>query len=58
MDDHIILMLADDIACNSRNPHAPHVYYSVDHKCNLYGDEIQVSEIYTHMICETNRLNS
>ena len=41
-DDHIILMLADDVACNGRNPFNGRVYYDLEpNRPDLYCD-IQV----------------
>lgn len=41
-DSQIILMLADDVACNPRNPFAGTVYSNADRKTDLYGDKIEV----------------
>ncbi|GAA5907208.1 hypothetical protein JCM8208_006720 [Rhodotorula glutinis] len=41
-DSQIILMLADDVACNPRNPFAGTVYSNADRKVDLYGDRIEV----------------
>ncbi|GAQ84371.1 GPI-anchor transamidase [Klebsormidium nitens] len=41
-DDHIILMLADDMACNPRNTYAAEVFNNEDHRLNLYGEHIEV----------------
>lgn len=45
-DSQIVLMLADDVACNPRNPFPGTVYANADRKVNLYGggdtDEIEV----------------
>ncbi|KAG0658036.1 glycosylphosphatidylinositol anchor biosynthesis [Rhodotorula mucilaginosa] len=41
-DSQIILMLADDAACNPRNPFAGTVYSNADRKTDLYGDRIEV----------------
>ena len=35
-------MLADDMACNPRNIHAGEIFNNMDHKINLYGDNIEV----------------
>ena len=35
-------MLADDIACNPRNPQRPSVFYHPNHLLDLYADDIQV----------------
>lgn len=41
-DSQIILMLADDVACNPRNPFAGTVYSNADRKTDLYGERIEV----------------
>ncbi|KAG0610878.1 hypothetical protein M758_7G098900 [Ceratodon purpureus] len=41
-DDHIILMLADDVACNARNMYPAQVFNNENHRLNLYGDHIEV----------------
>ncbi|KAJ9076819.1 glycosylphosphatidylinositol anchor biosynthesis [Entomophthora muscae] len=41
-DSNIILMLADDVSCNPRNVFPGSVFQSVDHKLDLYGDDIEV----------------
>lgn len=41
-DDHIILMLADDMACNGRNAYQGQVFGSLDKSLNLYGDDVEV----------------
>ncbi|KAK9800170.1 hypothetical protein WJX73_002685 [Symbiochloris irregularis] len=41
-DSHIILMLADDAACNSRSPQRPSVFYHPNHMLDLIEDDIQV----------------
>ncbi|GJN89252.1 hypothetical protein Rhopal_002231-T1 [Rhodotorula paludigena] len=41
-DSQIILMLADDAACNPRNPFPATVYSSSERKVDLYGDQIEV----------------
>jgi len=41
-DSHIILMLADDVACNARNSYPGQVFNNANHKLNLYGDTIEV----------------
>jgi GPI-anchor transamidase subunit K len=38
----IILMLADDMACNPRNPFAASVFNNRQRALNLYGDDIEV----------------
>lgn len=41
-DTHIILMLADDAACNPRNPQRPSMFYHPNHMLELYDDDVQV----------------
>ena len=41
-DSHIILMLADDAACNPRNPYPGSVWASYKHELDLYGDDVEV----------------
>ncbi|EDO38885.1 predicted protein [Nematostella vectensis] len=41
-DSHIILMTADDMACNARNPQPGTVYNNVNQHINLYGDDVEV----------------
>ncbi|PKI84963.1 hypothetical protein MVES_001065 [Malassezia vespertilionis] len=41
-DSHIILMLADDVACNSRNPNPGAVWPEADKSFDLYGDDVEV----------------
>ncbi|KAG9455737.1 hypothetical protein H6P81_000245 [Aristolochia fimbriata] len=41
-DDRIILMLADDMACNSRNSYPAQVFNNENHRLNLYGDNVEV----------------
>lgn len=41
-DSHIILMLADDAACNPRNPRPATVYHNSNQKINIYGDDVEV----------------
>ncbi|UYV70753.1 PIGK [Cordylochernes scorpioides] len=41
-DSHIILMLADDMACNPRNPSPATVFNSASHHINVYGDDVEV----------------
>ena len=42
-DERIILMLADDMACNARNMYPAQVFNNENHKLNLYGDNVEVS---------------
>lgn len=41
-DSRILLMLADDMACNSRNPKPAVVRNNADQQINMYGDDIEV----------------
>lgn len=41
-DSHIILMLADDAACNARNPYPGFVWSENHHDIDLYGDDVEV----------------
>lgn len=41
-DSNILLMLADDVSCNARNPFPAQVYANKDRKLDLYGDGIEV----------------
>lgn len=41
-DSQIILMLADDMACNFRNPHAATVFNNKNEAINVYGDDVEV----------------
>ncbi|KAK9676921.1 hypothetical protein RND81_11G109800 [Saponaria officinalis] len=39
-DERIILMLADDMACNARNKYHAQVFNNENHRLNLYGDNV------------------
>ncbi|KAM0830578.1 hypothetical protein ACQ4PT_066114 [Festuca glaucescens] len=41
-DERIILMLADDMACNPRNNYPAQVFNNENHQLNLYGDNVEV----------------
>jgi GPI-anchor transamidase subunit K len=41
-DSNIILMLADDAACNARNKFPGCVYANAGRQLDLYGDNIEV----------------
>ncbi len=41
-DSNIILMLADDVACNARNKFPGCVYANAGRNLDLYGDNIEV----------------
>lgn len=41
-DSNILLMLADDHACNPRNPWKATVFNNESHSINVYGDSVEV----------------
>eukprot|EP00877_Chromochloris_zofingiensis_P009199 jgi/Chrzof1/4532/Cz14g17080.t1 len=41
-DSNIILMLADDVACNPRNPYPSQVFNNDNHNLNVYGTNVEV----------------
>lgn len=41
-DSNIVLMLADDMPCNARNPFPGGVYNGKDHELNLYEGDVEV----------------
>ncbi|KAK9919498.1 hypothetical protein M0R45_028089 [Rubus argutus] len=41
-DERIILMLADDMACNARNKYPAQGFNNENHRLNLYGDNVEV----------------
>lgn len=41
-DSNIILMLADDVACNARNIFPATVYGNRNRQLDLYGDNVEV----------------
>lgn len=41
-DSHIIMMLADDMACNPRNPRPATVFNNENEVINVYGDDVEV----------------
>ncbi|XP_076436653.1 GPI-anchor transamidase-like [Babylonia areolata] len=41
-DSHIILMVADDMACNARNPRPATVFNNANQHINVYGDDVEV----------------
>lgn len=41
-DSQIILMIADDMACNPRNPRPATVFNNANQHINVYGDEVEV----------------
>lgn len=40
-DSHIILMLADDIACNARNAFPASVFNAKGHRVDVYGSSVE-----------------
>ena len=38
----VILMLADDMACNPRNSYPGYIFNNENHKLNLYGENVEV----------------
>ncbi|KAH9659123.1 peptidase C13 family [Citrus sinensis] len=49
-DERIILMLADDMACNARNKYPAQVFNNENHKLNLYGDNVEVVENFLRVL--------
>jgi phosphatidylinositol glycan class K len=41
-DDHIIVMLADDMSCNPRNIYPAQIFDDEEHNINLYSSNIEV----------------
>ena len=41
-DSRIIMMLADDMPCNARNPRPATVFNNAYHHINVYGDDVEV----------------
>ncbi|CAF4656300.1 unnamed protein product, partial [Rotaria sp. Silwood2] len=41
-DSNIILMLADDMACNARNPRPAEIFNNIAEQINVYGDDVEV----------------
>jgi len=41
-DSQIILMIADDMACNPRNPRPATVFNNANQNINVYGDDVEV----------------
>ncbi|KAB1269197.1 GPI-anchor transamidase [Camelus dromedarius] len=42
LNSHIVLMLADDMACNPRNPKPATVFSHKNMELNVYGDDVEV----------------
>ncbi|THF97534.1 hypothetical protein TEA_001222 [Camellia sinensis var. sinensis] len=51
-DERIILMLADDMACNARNKYPAQVFNNENHRLNLYGDNVEVAFVSLLGTCE------
>ena len=41
-DSQIILMVADDMACNPRNPRPATVFNNANQNIDVYGDDVKV----------------
>lgn len=41
-DSQIILMISDDMACESRNPRPATIFNNAQHHINVYGDDVEV----------------
>lgn len=52
-DDHIILMIADDVACNGRNAVSGAVFNHYDHALNVYGEDVEVDYRGSEVTVET-----
>lgn len=48
-DSQIILMVADDMACNPRNPHPATVFNNANQQINVYGDDVEVTHHWRHL---------
>lgn len=65
-DSNIILMLADDVACNTRNKFPGSVYAKAGRHLDLYGDNIEVDyrgyevtvENFIRLLTGTSRLKA
>jgi len=44
-DSQIILMVADHMACNARNPHPATVFNNANQQINVYGDDVEVTQL-------------
>ena len=43
-DSQIILMVADDMACNPRNPRPATVFNNQNQQIDVYGDDVEVQK--------------
>ena len=41
-DSQILLMLADDMACNARNIHPAQIFNNKNQQLNIYGENVEV----------------
>jgi len=48
-DSQIILMVADDMACNPRNPTPATVFNNANQNIDVYGDDVEVD--YRFGVC-------
>lgn len=55
-DSRIILMLADDMPCNARNPRPATVFNNAHHHINVYGDDVEVDYRGECVCCQPNTL--
>ena len=46
----IILMVADDMACNPRNPRPGTVFNNANQNINVYGDDVEVGQLSPSLI--------
>lgn len=58
-DERIILMLADDMACNARNKYPAQVFNNENHRLNLYGDNVEVCKFFLSLVafCSSPKSN-
>lgn len=52
-DSQIILMIADDIACNARNVHPASVFNDDQQRVNVYGEDVEVDYRGNEVTVET-----
>ena len=50
-DSRIIIMLADDMACNPRNPRPATVFNNAYHHINVYGEDVEVDYRGMYLVC-------
>jgi glycosylphosphatidylinositol transamidase (GPIT) subunit GPI8 len=49
-DSRIILMIADDMACDARNPKPAMIFNNGQHYINVYGDDVEVDYRGLHFL--------